>query len=61
LHGAAIDVNDFLKGLYVREAKGLSVTPLSIFYRKYVAVPPVLGHFSDSSPYSEFCATSAPT
>ena len=30
-------------------AKGLSVTPLSTFYRKYAGVPPVLGHFSDGS------------
>ena len=43
-----IDVNDFLKASYVREAKGLSVTLLSIFYRKYARVPPVLGHFSDT-------------
>jgi len=47
LHGATIDVNGFLKAIYVREAKGLSVTPLSIFYRKHDRVPPVLGQFSD--------------
>ena len=32
---------------FVMMAKGLSVTPLSTFYRKYAPVPPILGQFSD--------------
>ena len=32
-----------------RKAKGLSVAPLSTFYRKYRRLPPLLGHFSDRS------------
>jgi len=43
-----IDVNGLLKAVYNREAKGLSVTLLPIFYRKYDCVPPVLGQFSDT-------------
>ena len=34
---------------YARKVSRLSVTPLSTFYRKCAGVPPVLGHFSDSS------------
>jgi hypothetical protein len=30
-------------------AKGLSVTPLSTFYRKHVGLPSVFGQFSDGS------------
>jgi len=40
-------------------AKGLSVTPLSTFYRKSAGLPPVLGHFSDGSVGHETSDTKA--
>ena len=44
-----VAVSDLLNGFYMILAKGLSVTPLSTFYRKYAGLPPVLGHFSDNN------------